>query len=251
MMLCEKGGGGMTEQWDELYPGGSRFCFGDGVFKPSTDTFLLGDFASVNAGERVCDLGAGMGLLGLLLLSRQPECRVTNVELNGAACAMAEKNAAANGLDDRMVTVQSDLRCRETLPPANSFDVCVTNPPYFPAGSGRVAPGARGSARAETCCTLEDVCAASSYLLRSGGRLYLIHRAERLAELMEVLRRHRLEPKTLRFVQKDASAVPRLVLLGCRRDGGTGLVISPPLLLQTPEGAPSEELDRIYFRDRG
>lgn len=239
------------ERWDQLYPGGFRFCFGSGVFKPSTDTFLLGDFAHVRPGERVCDLGAGTGLLGLLLLSRQPGCRITNVELDGAACALAEKNTAANGLTDRMTTVQGDLRCRETLPPANSFDVCVSNPPYFPAARGKVATGSRGDARAETCCTLEELCAAASYLLRSGGRLYLVHRAERLAELLERLRQHRLEPKELRFVQKDAATPPRLVLLGCRLDGGTGLSVATPLLLQTAEGTDSSELRRIYFKDRG
>ena len=88
-------------------------------------------------------------------------------------------------------------------------------------------------------------------MLRSGGRLYLIHRAERTAELTDILRRHRLEPKELRFVQKDSRTPPRLVLLGCRRDGGTGLTVRTPLLLQDEHGGESQELRRIYFRDRG
>ena len=66
------------EHWDELWPGGFRFRFDDNVFKPSTDTFQLGDFAEVRRGERVCDLGAGIGLLGLLLLARQQELHITN-----------------------------------------------------------------------------------------------------------------------------------------------------------------------------
>ena len=95
------------------------------------------------------------------------------------------------------------------------------------------------------------LCAAAAYLLRSGGRLYLIHRAERTAELTDILRRHRLEPKELRFVQKDSRTPPRLVLLGCRRDGGTGLTVRTSLLLQDEHGGESQELRRIYFRDRG
>lgn len=239
------------EHWDELWPGGFRFRFDDNVFKPSTDTFLLGDFAEVRRGERVCDLGAGIGLLGLLLLARQQELHITNIDIDSAACALAEENAAVNGLEDRVAVLRADLRDRTALPKAGSFDLCVANPPYFPPHTGRVAEGSRGVQRAELQCTMDELCAAAAYLLRSGGRLYLIHRAERTAELTDILRRHRLEPKELRFVQKDSRTPPRLVLLGCRRDGGTGLTVRTPLLLQDEHGGESQELRRIYFRDRG
>ena len=239
------------EHWDELWPGGFRFRFDDNVFKPSTDTFLLGGFAQVRKGERVCDLGAGIGLLGLLLLAREATLRVTNVDVSERACAMARQTAAVNGLEERVTVLCADLRRREQLPPGGSFDVCVANPPYFPPHTGRVAEGSRGVQRAELQCTMDELCAAAAYLLRSGGRLYLIHRAERTAELTDILRRHRLEPKELRFVQKDSRTPPRLVLLGCRRDGGTGLTVRTPLLLQDEHGGESQELRRIYFRDRG
>ena len=239
------------EHWDELWPGGFRFRFDDNVFKPSTDTFLLGDFTEVRRGERVCDLGAGIGLLGLLLLARQQELHITNIDIDSAACALAEENAAVNGLEDRVAVLRADLRDRTALPKAGSFDLCVANPPYFPPHTGRVAEGSRGVQRAELQCTMDELCAAAAYLLRSGGRLYLIHRAERTAELTDILRRHRLEPKELRFVQKDSRTPPRLVLLGCRRDGRTGLTVQPPLLLQNADGTETEELRRIYFRDKG
>ena len=218
------------ERWDQLYTGGYRFCFGDGAFKPSTDTFLLGGFAQVRRGERVCDLGAGIGLPGLMLLSREPEVHITDIDIDEAACALARRSAEANGLTERIRIIQADLRRREQLPTGGSFDVCVANPPYFPPHTGRVAKGSRGVQRAELQCTMDELCAAAAYLLRSGGRLY---------------------PKELRFVQKDSRTPPRLVLLGCRRDGGTGLTVRTPLLLQNEHGGESQELRRIYFRDRG
>lgn len=239
------------ERWDQLHPNGYRFCFGDGAFKPSTDSFLLGSFAAVRRGERVCDLGAGIGLLGLLLLSREPTLRVTAIDLDERACALARRSAGANDLADRFTVLRADLRDRAALPDANGFDVCVSNPPYFPPHTGRVAEGARGAARSETCCGLEDLCAAASYLLRSGGRFYLVHRAERTAELLAALRRFRLEPKELQFVQKDSRTPPRLVLLGCRLHGGTGLTVRTPLLLQNDDGSASDALCRAYFKDRG
>ena len=156
------------EHWDELWPGGFRFRFDDNVFKPSTDTFLLGDFAEVRRGERVCDLGAGIGLLGLLLLARQQELHITNIDIDSAACALAEENAAVNGLEDRVAVLRADLRDRTALPKAGSFDLCVANPPYFPPHTGRVAEGSRGTARSETACAFDQLWAAAAYLLLPG-----------------------------------------------------------------------------------
>ena len=225
------------ERWDTLWPGGWTFCFGDGAFKPSTDSFLLGSFPPLRRSWRVCDLGAGAGLLGLLLLAREPSLTVTGLELSPAACALAERTAAANGLTGRLVT----------LP----FDLAVSNPPYFPAGGGKTASGSRGDARSELTCTMAQLCGAASYLLRSGGQFCLVYRPERLAELLETLRRYRLEPKVLRFVQKNGVSAPSLVLLACRKDGRTGLTVPPPLLLQNADGTETEELRRIYFKDKG
>ena len=236
------------ERWDTLWPGGWTFCFGDGAFKPSTDSFLLGSFPPLRRSWRVCDLGAGTGLLGLLLLAREPSLTVTGLELSLAACALAERTAAANGLTGRLVTLPCDLRERQQLPQAGTFDLAVSNPPYFPAGGGKTALGSRGDARSELTCTMAQLCGAASYLLRSGGQFCLVYRP---AELLETLRRYRLEPKVLRFVQKNGVSAPSLVLLACRKDGRTGLTVQPPLLLQNADGTETEELRRIYFKDKG
>ncbi|OLA45507.1 MAG: hypothetical protein BHW34_03045 [Firmicutes bacterium CAG:176_59_8] len=234
-------------KWDTLWPGGLTFAFDDGPFKPSTDTFLLGGFAAPRPRDRVCDLGAGIGLLGLLLLAREPSLQVTGIERDAHACAVLAQNAAENRLP--LTALCADLRQRETLP-AGAFQLAVSNPPYFAPHTGAVAAGQRGAARSEVTCTLAELCGAASYLLRSGGQLCLVYRAARLAELMALLRAHKLEPKELQTVQKTINTPPRLVLLRCRKDGGTGLDIRPPLLLQKGDGSESEALGRCYFRDR-
>ena len=163
------------ERWDQLYTGGYRFCFGDGAFKPSTDTFLLGGFAQVRRGERVCDLGAGIGLPGLMLLSREPEVHITDIDIDETACALARRSAEANGLTERIRIIQADLRRREQLPPGGSFDVCVANPPYFPptpagwpraagAYSGRScnAPWTSCARRRPICCAAAGGCISST-----------------------------------------------------------------------------------------
>ena len=116
------------EKTDQLWPGGWQFLFDDALFQPGTDSFLLGAFARGKRGEQVCDLGAGTGLLGLLLLARQPSLHITNVEIQGAACDLARRTAALNGLEESITCVEGDLRETALCKPG-SFDVVITNPP--------------------------------------------------------------------------------------------------------------------------
>lgn len=238
------------EKIDELWPGGYRFLFDDALFQPSTDTFLLGDFVRLRRGDRVCDLGAGTGLLGLLLLARQSELTVTDVEIQSAACDLARRTAELNGLCDRIAVMQADLRQRDGLP-HGAFDAVASNPPYFTPGSGAVSGDpARGAARSELTCTLEDVCAAAARLLTFGGRFSLVFRPDRLAELLATLQKHRLEPKRLRFVHHTVSAPPSLLLLESCLGGKPGLAVEPPLVMKDAQGSDTAELRRVYFQDR-
>lgn len=239
------------ERWELLKPGGLRVAWDDGLFPMGTDSFLLSAFPRLRPGLRVLDLGSGAGLLSLLLLQRQRELTVTGLELLPEAVALAKRGAAENGLEDRLTFLQGDLRDREALP-AGQFDLAVCNPPYYPVTSGALTEkSARQTARAEVNCTLADVCAAARRALRWGGRFCLVHKPERLTDLLCALRENGLEPKRLRLVCITAGAAPSLVLLEGNRGGKPGLSAEPPLVLYTPEMAPTKELDRIYFREEG
>ena len=238
------------EKMDRLWPGGWQFLFDDQLFQPGTDSFLLGAFPKLKRGEQVCDLGAGTGLLGLFLLAREPAAHITNVEIQRPACALAQRTAELNGLEASISCVEGDLRDASLLQ-AGSFDLVICNPPYFAADTGaQAASDARRAARSEVTCTLEDICCAAQRLLRWGGRLALVFRTERMAELMELTRRHGLEPKRLRLVQNTARSAPSLLLLECRRGGKTGLAVEAPLIMTNEDGSPTEEVDAIYFRDK-
>lgn len=239
------------EHTDRLWPGGPCFFYEDDGFPPGTDSFLLSAFPRLKAGETVCDLGAGTGLLGLLLLQRQQALQITGIELQSQAAALAKKTMAANGLTAKCTVLEGDLRQIRRLLPAGQCDLVLCNPPYFPPGSGGIAPDpARQTARAEVTCTLAEVCAAAAWLLRWGGRFCLVHKPERLTDVLTTLRQSGMEPKRLRFVCKQADAAPSLFLVEGCRGGKPGLAIAPPLLLQTAEGAATAELDAIYFRTK-
>lgn len=237
------------EHWDQLCPGGYRFVYDDALFPPGTDTFVLSSFPRLKPGLRVCDLCSGTGLLGLLLLQRQPQLTVTGVELLPQAAALGARTAAANSLEERLTVRVGNIRqIRELLPPA-AFDLVVCNPPYYPASSGRLPESeVLRAARTELDCTLEEVCAAAAYLLPWGGRFCLVHKPERLADLCCALRGAGLELKRLRPVCPKAGDAPSLLLAEGRRGGRPGVETLPPLVLRGPDGGPTAELDAVYFR---
>ena len=234
-------------RWEELCPGGLRILYGNGQFPPGLDSFLLSSLPKLKPGMQVCDLGCGTGFLSILLLQRQRELTVTGLDIQPEAVRLARLAAAGNGLQDRLTFLREDLR--DTALPAGSFDLAVCNPPYFPPSSGALPEGeARRRARTEESCTLEDVCRAAARLLRWGGKLCLVHKPERLADLLWSLRSAGLEPKRLRAVERRAGEAPSLVLLEARRGGRPGLAWEAPLILETAEGRPTAELEHIYFR---
>ena len=229
------------EHVDYLWPDGPHFYYDTALFPPTTDSFALGYFARPGRGGAVCDLGCGTGLLGALLLAREPSLRLVNVEQNADALALARRTFAENGQAAEFRA--GDLRDSAVLPAAGSMDYCVCNPPYFRSGSGKSADGeARRDAREEAQCTLSDVCAAAARILRWGGGFALVYRPERLADLLCELRGHGMEPKRLRFVTQAAEAAPTLALVEAKRGGRPGLRVEPPLVIG------SAEWDRAYFK---
>ncbi|HPE16072.1 MAG TPA: methyltransferase [Oscillospiraceae bacterium] len=202
---------------------------GENCFRLGSDALRLAAFATVREGNRVCDLGCASGALPLLLLGRAA-CRVTGVELDARAAALARRNILENELADVFSVVEGDLRNVRALLPAASFDLVVCNPPYFPAGSGKLPQDmARAAARAEVSLTLPDVCRAAAWLLPHGGRFALCHRPERLTDVLCALREARLEPKRLRL-SGHAGGKPNLILAEAVRGARPGLDVEAEVL---------------------
>lgn len=236
------------ERLEQLHPT-LGYRYDDTQQPPTTDSMVLSAFPLLKPNMQVCDLGAGCGLLGLLLLSRESTLQVTNLELSPEAHALAERNYLDNGFTAQCIC--GDLRTPKDHFPTGTFDLMVSNPPYFTPNSGYVAPTqTRGQARSEVTCTLEDIFATAKYALRWGGHFCIVHRPERLCDVMTLARTYALEPKRLRFVSTKADTPPSLLLLDCTRGGKPGLTVLPPLTLQQPNGTPTPEVDAIYFRNK-
>ncbi len=236
-------------QQESLWQGGPSFFYDDGLFKPSTDSFLLAYFDRPRPGSRICDLGCGSGFLGLLLLAREPRLHISNLEIQEDALALCRRNFAQNGWEDKAEFHLADLRQKAQLPPHASFDHVISNPPYFKPGRGAASKGeARQTAR-ESGCTVEELCFAAGHLLRYGGTFSLVFRSERMSELFAALQKNGMEPKRLRLVQHRPDSVPSLFLLEAKKGGKSGLQVEPVLLLQQADGNPGPEYNRIYFRE--
>ncbi len=192
-----------------LWAGGPLFLQAE-TAKLTTDTVLLADFAQIGRATSGADLGCASGALMLLLLQREARLQMTGVELQPDAARLAEENLRLNGMTDR--------------------------------GEGRAA------ARGESRCTLEDLCTRAAGLCRSGGKVFLSYRPERLCELLRQCAHVRLEPKRLRLVHHRPSAEASILLLEARKDGKPGLRIEPPLILHDDAGNETEEYKRIYHR---
>ena len=231
----------------DLWPGGPKFKQTDAAFPLSTDSVLLADFAGKIKARRILDLGCGAGALCVLLRVSHPDAEIGGIEVQPEAAALARENLEGNGFDASGI-VTGDLREHRTLWKAGAFDLVVSNPPYFPAGSGKRAPNPSRAAAREESCTPDELCAAAAYLCKNGGAFALVHRPARLSELFCAMTAHGLEPKRLRLVQYRAGYAPNLVLIEGRRGGKPGLDIEKPLIL-CDDGGESEEYKRIYHKE--
>ena len=215
-----------------------------GAFPLGTDSVLLADFFTLLPKMKIADLGSGCGTLGLLACARSSECRVTGVELDKEAHALALHNIEANGLEGRLCSLLGDVREIRTLLPAGSFDCVLSNPPYFPVGSGKIA----GPARSEVFLNLRQVCEAAAWLLPAGGRFALVHRPERLCDIFCALRENAMEPKRIQFVRHRADAPVCLVLIEARRGGRPGLSYEPDFIEFNDDGTETAMYRAAYHR---
>jgi len=213
-------------------------------YRYSLDPFLLSGFVTCRKSDEVmADLGAGCGVLAILLARSAPRARVLAVEIQPAMESLLVSNLQQQGLAGRVAPLLGDVRDCRTWGEAQSCDVVVSNPPFRKPGTGRLAPDeTRATARHEVAGGLEDFVGAAAYLLKNGGRFYVVYLAERLADLLVEMRARKIEPKRVRMVHSRPGDEARLVLVEGRRAGRPGLVIEPPLYVYEGDGYSAEVL---------
>ena len=209
-----------------------------------SDAYLLAAFVVAEPRALCVDLGSGTGIISLLLAQRNKVARAVGVEVQSDFAALVGRNAALNGLDERVLAWHADVRevsqaalgARLGQEQGMTADIVVCNPPYMKATSGRRNEhDEKFIARHEVCGDIGDFCAAAARLLRFGGRFYVVYRPDRTIDLVAALRAHGLEPKRMTFVHADAKGEPSMVLVEARAGGAAGVCVTAPLLLHSVE----------------
>ncbi|MEE1239792.1 MAG: methyltransferase [Acutalibacteraceae bacterium] len=210
-----------------------------------TDAVLLADFASARKKDTLVDLGTGCGIIPLLMLRDGNLKNAVGVDISKEATDLAHRTSCEIGLQNFTV-VNSDLKELKGKTDFGCHTLVTCNPPYkAPSGGLKNPDGVKATARHEVDCTLRDIIEVSAKLLQTSGRLCICHRPERLAELMDLMREYKLEPKRLRLVCQRKAQEPWLVLVEGKKCANTGLRIAPTLYVEE-NGNFSPEMIEIY-----
>ena len=215
------------------------------IHKFGTDAVLLCDFANVNSARNMCEFGCGCGIITTLACQKNENLKVTAVDIQEDAAALTSQSCEMNNITDRVNVLCEDLKMLDKTH-NGKFDLVVMNPPYKKFYAGIKSGNKQVDiARFEVMCDINDICSTASRLLKYHGRLCICHRPERLAELMALMSKYKLEPKRLRLVCQRRGEEPWLVLVEGKKCANVGLRIEPTLYVEE-NGEFSDEMIEIY-----
>ena len=217
------------------------FCFG-------MDSVLLSDFAKeIKDNSNVLDLGTGTGILPILLCGKTNLKKIYGIEIQEEVANMAKRSSVLNGLENRFEVINCSILDIEKYLKRESFDAIVTNPPYKKQETGKVSKqDIKKISKHEITANLEDFISSSKNMLKDKGSLFMVHRPERLAEIMYLLKKYNLEPKALRLVQPSIEKNPNLVLIKAVKNAKPFLKIEKTLIVYDQNGNYTSETLKIY-----
>ncbi len=220
---------------------GTKVCI-NSTHRFGTDAFLLSDFCRLKYAQTALDIGSGCGIIPLRWKDRGHKGLAVALEIDADGTALLNESIKLNKLEN-ILPVNRDIRSWET---DLQFDVITCNPPYFTSGKPK-DDEKKASFRHQLTLTDEDVAKAAYRLLKDNGKLCICQRPQRLATVIYAMKKHRIEPKVIRFVrQRKNSRNPWLVLVDGRKNGGRSLTVMPDLIIEDDKGGFSEELLKIY-----
>lgn len=225
------------------------FCFG-------IDSILISDFARDIKNNFIgVDLGTGTGIISILLASKTKLSKIIGIEIQEDVADMAKRSVKLNELQDKIdilnINIKDILNNKLEILKRDSFDFVVTNPPYKKLQTGKKNENKhKYISRHEITATLEDFVKVSKYLLKDKGSIYMIHRPDRLVDILTIMRKNKLEPKKIRFVHSMANKEPSLVLIKAIKNANSFLRIEKPLIIYEENGKYSDEIYRIYDKEK-
>ncbi len=216
------------------------FCFG-------IDAVLLSHFIRVKSGERLVEFGTGTGVIPILLSARTAFEKIHAFEVQPEVANMAKRSIRMNDLEEKIEVIEDNLTEVFNHLKAGTIDVVFSNPPYM-SGKGGIKNEdvKRRISRHELLCTLEDIIEKASKLLKFRGRFYMIHRPNRMVDILTLCRKYKLEPKEIRMIQPYNDKRPNIFLMMCSKGGQPDLKFLDPLIVYEKNGQYTKEIYDIY-----
>ena len=235
------------ERLEDLQCGGMMLIQNPRYFMFGIDAVLLANFCRVGSKETVVDLGTGTGVIPVLLCAKTRAKQIYGLEIQKECVDMALRSVRLNGISDRVCIIKGDIKRIRELLPSNTAHVVTSNPPYIKKSAGKLNESEQISiARHEIACDLNDVMKTAAWLLKPGGRFYMVHRPERLADIMCAAREFRIEPKTIQYVHPYDRKPPILILIEFIKNGEAFLKNLAPLIIYEADGGHTDEVTKIY-----
>ena len=240
----------VDESVDDLQLKGLKLIQKQQGFRFGVDAVLLSHFANIKNKHRVIDLCTGTGIVPFLAYGKYSPKEVIGIEIQEDMVEMANRSSLLNDTTDIVKFVHGDLKDKALLDSLGKFDVLTVNPPYKLNNAGIVNPDDKlAIARHEVMCTLEDVIIAARRLLKDNGRMFIVHRPERLIDIFELMRKYKIEPKRVQMIHPKVNKAPNIVLVEGQRDGGAYLKWEAPLYVYNEDGTYTKEINKIYGRE--
>ncbi len=230
-------------------------------YRFSVDALLLYSFVNLQRAYRIADVGAGSGIVGILLAKKYHDSEVALIEIQNSLAGLAEKNITLNKVEKRVRVIRTDIKkfklgdfhsenkttLNSSLLTLNSFDLVVSNPPFRRQKTGLISPtDEKAIARHEIELKLADLIQASCSLLKSKGRFCMIYHPSRLVELIDALREKHMEPKRLRFVHSTLITEAKMALVEAIKDGKAEMKIEKPFCIYKEDGTYTDEMKALY-----
>lgn len=220
-------------------------------FSFSLDSVLLPNFVTLNKDvKNILDLGTGNAPIPMILTTLTETAQIYGIEIQKDVFEMAEESIKMNNLDSRIKLINDDMKKLDQYFEANFFDVIVSNPPYFKLEelSKKNEDEHKTIARHEEKITLSELIKIAKKYLKNNGVFAMVHRSDRLIEIIEEMRLNNIEPKKIQLIYPKKNSNSNMVLIEGKKNGNPGLIIKEPLFIHDETGEYLEEINKIFFR---
>lgn len=238
------------ERIDDLKIGGYKLIQNKNMFCFGVDAVLLSHFSKIKKGGKVADLGCGNAIIPILLCAKTKAAQIMGIEIQEECAELAKRNVIFNSLEDRIKIICANLKDSPSILGHDVFDTVVSNPPYMEINRGiKNLSKTLEISRHEVLCDVFDVIFSASKLLKFGGKLFLIHRPERIADIVFAMRQNNIEPKRIRFVHPSPKKKASMILIEGQKGARLGCIVESVLYIHDINGNYTDEINEIYQRE--